>query len=83
MIHSNFHLADYNEFSPPTCQRLNRILHFHRIIISHNIKLLLYDTGPVHEICYCGISLTDAKADGDRVAIVTQITRDDHVVNAD
>jgi hypothetical protein len=47
--------------------------HFRRIIISHNIELLLYDIGPVHEIYYCRVSLTDCKADGDSVAIVTQI----------
>jgi len=33
----------------------------------HNIKSLLYDIGPVHEIYYCRVSLMDAKADGDSV----------------
>jgi hypothetical protein len=46
---------------------------FPSIIISQNIKLLLYDIGPFHEINYCRVSLTAAKADGDSVAIVTQI----------
>jgi hypothetical protein len=73
MIHSNFHSPDSNEFLYPTCQTLKTIHHFRRIIISHNIKSLLYDIGPVHEIHYCPISLTDAKADGDSVTIVTQI----------
>jgi hypothetical protein len=73
MIHSNFHFSDSNESISPTYQRLKRIHHFRRIIISHNIKLILYDPGPVREIYYCRVSLTDAKTDGDSVAIVTQI----------
>jgi len=37
------------------------------------MNLLLNDNGPVHDIYYCRVSRTDAKADGDSVAIVTQI----------
>jgi hypothetical protein len=76
IIHSRikFQLPDSNDFLSPTCQRLKRELNdFSRIIISHNIKLLLNDNGPVHELYYCPVSLTDAKADGDRIAIVSQI----------
>jgi hypothetical protein len=73
MILSDLHSPDSNEFLYPTCQRLKAIQHFRRIIISHNIKSSLYDIGPVHEIYYCRVSLTDAKADGHSVAIVTQI----------
>jgi hypothetical protein len=36
-------------------------------------KMLLYDIGPVHDIYCCRVSFTAAKADGDSVAIVTQI----------